>query len=81
MGDKLNKIRSLKTKEIHDARSSKKNLTKLSKGDRVLIQDPKSGRWVSKGTIQGIRDSGKSYEVESEGWTTIRSRKFLKRES
>jgi len=80
MGDKLSKIRAMKTKKTHDAHSAGSEMSKFCKGDKVVIQDAKSGRWVSKGVITKIRDSGRSYEIDSEGWTTVRARKFLKRD-
>jgi len=38
-GDKLNRIRAMKTKLVHDAHSADKDLSKFRKGDKVLIQD------------------------------------------
>ena len=54
-------------------------LPALTVGDRVTIQDPLSKEWNVKGTIQAIRASGLSYDLErdSDGKTITRNRRFL----
>jgi len=78
MGDRLQIHRGLKTKEAFDKKASKNSLAKLTKGQEVLIQDPTSGKWSRRGKIVRARSSGKLYEVASDGWTTVRSRKHLR---
>ena len=51
----------------------------LNPGDRVRVQDVKTGRWDGKGTILSRREHDRSYEVElDDGRTFLRNRKFLK---
>ena len=53
-------------------------------GENVKLQDLKSKRWTSKGTITDIRTSADgtiaSYEIEtSEGHVTTRHRKYIQK--
>ena len=55
----------------------------LEIGEKVKVQDEKSGKWCYKGIIKGIRDTGMSYDVEfckpgDIPKTYLRNRKFLK---
>jgi len=77
-GDKLQVLRAEKTKELHDKRASGTDLPKLQKGQAVMIQDPTSGKWSGRGVVSRLRNSGRSYEVETNGWTTTRARRFLR---
>jgi hypothetical protein len=55
-----------------------KNLPKLSVGADVLIQDPQSKLWNSKGKIAAIRENKRSYLVSVNGRNFVRNRKFIR---
>ena len=42
-------------------------LEQLEVGCQVVVQDPKTRAWSSKGTIIGKRDNGRSYHIELAG--------------
>jgi hypothetical protein len=52
-------------------------------GDRVSLQDIKTKRWIGKGTIAGIRVSGRSYFIhedgEPQGKLMVRNRIYLRK--
>ncbi|KAG1696506.1 Transposon Ty3-G Gag-Pol polyprotein [Nymphon striatum] len=58
--------------------SSKPNLPCLRVGDIVRIQNPKTKRWIQKGSIIASRDNSRSYEVESDGKLFLRNRRYLR---
>ena len=54
-------------------------LPPLQVGQAVLIQDPGTGEWRTRGVIGEIRDSGRSYFVElADGSTFLRNRRLLR---
>jgi hypothetical protein len=55
-----------------------KNLPKLSVGADVLIQDPQSKLWNSRGKIAAIRENKRSYLVSVNGRNFVRNRKFIR---
>ena len=53
-------------------------LKQLSINQAVLVHDPQSKSWNTKGRITGIRPNGRSYDVQLDsGKTFIRNRAFL----
>ena len=66
-------------KEVVDgAKGSSRSLPPLSIGQLVLIQDPKTNKWTSRGTITEIRAKGRSYYVNIDGKKKLRNRRFLR---
>ena len=61
-----------------EAKRSPRSLPPLSIGQLVLIQDPKTNRWRSRGKITKIRDQGRSYYVDTNGREKLRNRRFLR---
>ena len=56
-----------------------RSLPELNVQDKVLIQNPNSGRWDCKGVINAIRESGRSFIVQdSYGKEFLRNRKMLR---
>ena len=54
-------------------------LKKLSVDQMVLIQDPHTKSWDTKGRITGIRPTGRSYDLLlNSGKTSTRNRAFLR---
>ena len=54
-------------------------LRPLQLGEWVRIQDPITHQWTAKGIVLAVRDSGHSYDLETEcGTLTTRNRRFLK---
>ena len=62
----------------HDARSSELSL--LSPGDAVSMQDPATGKWGEEGiVVSARREDGRSYVIETtSGSTIVRGRKMLR---
>ena len=63
-----------------EARYSKKgprNLPQLCVGQLVVVQNPKTGRWESRGVIEKAR-SRRSYLVNINGRQFLRNRRFLR---
>jgi len=64
-------------KTRHDEHSAP--LTPLEIGTTVRVQDPKSKRWTETGTVQSMRDTGRSYIIlMPNGNSLLRNRIFLK---
>ena len=63
-------------KLIHDRRAT--SLPPLDVGQDVMIQNPHSLRWDTRGRIKECRDNGRSYLVECEDKTYLRNRRFLR---
>ena len=59
--------------------NSADRLEELHPGDVVTVQDPHSRRWDRTAKVIRIRPSGRSYDIELEGRTTSRNRRYLKR--
>ena len=55
-----------KSKKKHHDRSAVE-LEQLKVGSQVVVQDPKTSAWSSKGVIIGKRDNGRSYHIELAG--------------
>ena len=54
-------------------------LKKLSVDQMVLVQDPHTKSWDTKGRITGVRPTGRSYDVLlNSGKTSTRNRAFLR---
>ena len=52
---------------------------KFEVGDEVTIQDHITGKWMDKAKVTGIREDGKSYQLETErGTRTVRSHRHIK---
>ena len=48
-------------------------------GDKVRTQNPRTGKWDSKGVIKGMSRSAKSYHIETEEDGTIwRNQRYIK---
>lgn len=47
-------------------------------GERVYVQDQKSGLWSKEGKIVGVRESGKSYDLILNGREVVRPRSLLR---
>lgn len=47
-------------------------------GDKVMVQDPHSKRWTQKGEILSIRENNSSFEIEINGKTYLRNKRFIK---
>ena len=58
-------------------RKGPRNLPQLSEGQLVVVQNPKTGRWISRGTIIKAR-SQRSYIVNINGRQFLRNRRFLR---
>ena len=54
------------SKKKHHDRSAVE-LEQLEVGCQVVVQDPKTSAWSSKGTIIGKRDNGRPYHIELVG--------------
>ena len=54
------------SKKKHQDRSAIE-LEQLEVGCQVVVQDPKTSAWSSKGMIIGKRDNGRSYHIELAG--------------
>ena len=54
------------SKKKHHDRSAVE-LEQLEVGCQVVVQDPKTSAWSSKGMIIGKRDNGRSYHIELAG--------------
>ena len=54
------------SKKKHHDRSAVE-LEQLEVGCQVVVQDPKTSAWSSKGMIVGKRDNGRSYYIELAG--------------
>ena len=63
-----------------EGRHPSRNILKpLSHGQRVIIQDPKSKRWVEQGTISAVRNTGRSYEIQLDNKSKVlRNRRFIR---
>lgn len=79
------KDKTIKTRQKNDLerntsrKHSRFSLPQLIIGQPVLIQNPLTKRWASRGIIIDIRSTGRSYLVEREdGRTYVRSRRLLK---
>lgn len=55
-----------------------KTLPQLPNNSPIVIQDPKSGKWDTPGTITSMRPDGRSYEILCDGNTTIRNRRDIR---
>ena len=64
------------TKKYHDRTA--RALPPLEVGSRVRLQHPISLKWDTTGTVKEVRESGRSYIVESEGKAYTRNRKALR---
>ena len=59
-------------------KNSPRSLPQLSVGQIVLVQNPLTNRWRSRGTITKMRDQGRSYYVNIDGKEKLRNRRFLR---
>ena len=51
----------------------------LEKGDRVVLQDPKTKRWDTFGHINSARDDNRFYNITcNDGTAFLRNRRFIK---
>ena len=56
-------------------------LTPLKVGDSVVLQDPKSDLWDTRGKITEMRNNGRSYWVETEeGESYLRGRPMIRKD-
>jgi len=58
--------------------SDKSDLELLSIDQQVLIQDPVSKRWNRTGYVSAMHGNGRSYQVEIDGKSYRRNRRFLR---
>lgn len=66
-----------KMKENHD--KSAKSLQPLNIGQKVRLQNPLSKIWDKTGTINDVRQNGRSYEIQlKSGKNILRNRHFIK---
>ena len=65
------------TKVKERADGSKRELEQLHPGDKIWLQDPKTKRWTTEGTIINAR-SERSYWVTDGARDFIRNRRFIK---
>ena len=65
-------------REVIRERDEALTLAPLKPGEKVVIQDQKSLRWLDEGVVLEKREDGRSYLVESRGKEFLRNRKFLK---
>ena len=66
-----------KAKDKFDSRA--RALPPLEKGDRVVLQDPKTKRWDTFGHIDSARDDNRSYNITcDDGTAFLRNRRFIK---
>ena len=87
MDDHVNHLEMVKRRHEHQVNLSlKKGRTSVDEflpGDRVLIQDNNSGKWLEEGTINLARraddQSIQSYEIKmSNGTIKLRNKRFMK---
>ena len=87
MDDHVNHLEMVKRRHEHQVNLSlKKGRTSVDEflpGDRVLIQDNNSGKWLEEGTINLARraddQSIQSYEIKmSNGTIKLRNKRFIK---
>ncbi|TRY80738.1 hypothetical protein TCAL_04348, partial [Tigriopus californicus] len=64
------------SRELSGLRS--RHLAPLHIGSQVLIQNPHSKRWDTRGTVRAIRPNGRSYDIDVNGKKQLRNRIFLK---
>ena len=73
--------RDRKQKEYRDQMSKHAPLAPLMVDDWVVLQDPKSGLWDTRGKITDIRSQGRSYWVETlDGEKYLRGRPMLRKD-
>ncbi|TRY79261.1 hypothetical protein TCAL_16089, partial [Tigriopus californicus] len=70
------KDKNVKQKTVYESHSLQ--LRKLTIGQQVRIRHPQESTWSRTGTILQIRQSGRSYLVQSNGRTLLRNRIYLK---
>ncbi|QQP41502.1 Uncharacterized protein FKW44_015903 [Caligus rogercresseyi] len=73
---KKEKIKDLST--LHYNKKCKK-LPRLNVGDDVVLQDPRSKRWESRGRISGVRGSGRSFVIRTDRGDLVRNRRFIRK--
>ena len=56
-----------------------KKLTTLYKGDKIVIQNPITKRWDTKGVVIEKRKNGRSYLIKANGRYYTRNRIFLRK--
>lgn len=62
----------------HLRHASQPHLSSLQVGDDVIMQEAKSGRWRREGKIVAVRGGSRSFEIQSDGKTFIRNRRFIR---
>ncbi|QQP39773.1 Uncharacterized protein FKW44_013591 [Caligus rogercresseyi] len=73
---KKERIKDLST--LHYNKKCKK-LSRLNVGDDVVLQDPRSQRWESRGRISGVRGSGRSFVIRTDRGDLVRNRRFIRK--
>ena len=77
--EEIEKFETLRREEV-EARSKKdrRKLPPLQVGQLVIVQDPVSGRWDSRGTVKSVRRKRRSYLIDIDGQEYLRNRRFLR---
>ena len=87
MDDHVNHIEMVKRRHEHQVnlclKKGRTSVDQFLPGDRVVIQDNNSGKWLEEGVINLARrpddQSIQSYEIKmSNGTTKIRNKRFIK---
>ncbi|CAB4046152.1 Hypothetical predicted protein [Paramuricea clavata] len=77
--EKIEKRDIRRREKLERTNETLKSLKKFKPGDAVIIQDPLTHRWKSKGIVKSVRNQGRSYNVETEhGRMILRNRRYLK---
>ena len=76
--EEINQYDSRRREEVEKKQIDRRSLQPLSVGQAVHIQNNKTLRWDSEGTIVGIRKKSRSYYVNIDGRRKLRNRIFLR---
>ena len=76
--DEINQLDARRREEVKKAKKDHRGLPHLTPGQLVIIQDPKTHRWVSRGTVTAVRKQNRSYIVDINGRSYLRNRRFLR---
>ena len=63
-------------KEYHDKHAL--DLSLLRVGTHVLLQDPTTKKWSREGVVKQVRESGRQYQILSQGRLVERNRRHLR---
>ena len=76
--DEIDQLDARRREEVKNAKKDHRGLPHLTIGQLVIIQDPKTHRWVSRGKVTAVRKRNRSYVVDINGRSYLRNRRFLR---